>query len=91
MIKSKIEARERVVELVTPIVIELIKGGSKVNLESMANEMVKYLIGDANLPEVEPSIEEITAKSIEKLISATNIQSLGAMGVIGSFDKNNKS
>ena len=53
--------------------------------------MVEYLIGDANLPEVEPSIEEITAKSIEKLISATNMQSLGTMGVIGGFDKNNKS
>lgn len=57
----------------------------------MANEMVEYLIGDAELPEVEPSIEEITAKSIEKLISATNMQGLGAMGIIGSFDKNNKS
>lgn len=53
--------------------------------------MVEYLIGDAELPEVEPSIEEITAKSIEKLISATNMQGLGAMGIIGSFDKNNKS
>lgn len=91
MIKSKIEARERAVELITPIAIELIKSGSTVNLESMANEMVEYLIGDANLPDVEPSIEELTAKSIEKLISATNIQSLGTMGVIGSFDKNNKS
>lgn len=32
MIKSKIEARERAVELITPIAIELIKVGSTVNL-----------------------------------------------------------
>jgi hypothetical protein len=89
MIKSKIEARERALELA----IEWRKAlpdscGTTMN---MAKEFATFLLGDADLPEVEPSIEEITAKSIEKLISATNMQSLGAMGIIGSFDKNNKS
>lgn len=89
MIKSKIEARERALELA----IEWRKAlpdGSGTTM-GMAKEFAEFLLGDAELPEVEPSIEEITAKSIEKLISATNVQSLGTMGVIGSFDKNNKS
>lgn len=52
MIRSKIEARERALELAVPLVIELIKGGNSVNMVSMAEEMVEYLIGDAALPEV---------------------------------------
>lgn len=52
MIKSKIDARERALELVVPLAIELIKGGNTVNMVSMAEEMVEYLIGDAELPEV---------------------------------------
>ena len=52
MIKSKIEARERALELVMPLAIELVKGGNTVDLTSMANETVEYLLGDAELPEV---------------------------------------
>lgn len=52
MIKSKIDARERALEMVVPLAIELIKGGNTVNMVSMAEEMVEYLIGDAELPEV---------------------------------------
>ena len=52
MIKSKIDARERALELVMPLTIELVKNGNTVDLTSMANETVKYLIGDAELPEV---------------------------------------
>lgn len=86
MIKSKIEARERALEIVASLGLH-----DRELIMDMAKEFADFLVGDAELPEKEPSIEEITAKSIEKLISATNIQSLGAMGVIGSFDKNNKS
>ena len=52
MIKSKIDARERALELVAPLAIELIKGGHTVNMVFMAEEIVEYLIGDAELPEV---------------------------------------
>lgn len=52
MIKSKIEARERALELAIPLVIALINGGHTVNMVSIANEMVEYLIGDVDLPEV---------------------------------------
>lgn len=52
MIKSKIEARERALEMVMPLGIELIKKGDPINMVSMADDIVKYLIGDAELPEV---------------------------------------
>ena len=52
MIKSKIDARERALEFVVPLAIELIKGGNSVNMVSMAEEMVEFLVGDAELPEV---------------------------------------
>lgn len=52
MIKSKIDARERALELVMPLVIELVKGGNTVDLTSMANQTVEYLIGDVELSEV---------------------------------------
>lgn len=90
MIKSKIEARERALETAVSIFAKA-ERVTREDFFSIVKDIEKYLISDANLPEVEPSIEEITAKSIEKLISATNMQSLGAMGVIGSFDKNTKS
>lgn len=57
MIKSKIDARERALELVMPLAIELIKVGysidmASINMVSVADDIVKYLIGDAELPEV---------------------------------------
>lgn len=59
MIKSKIDARERALELVVPLVIELLKGGNTVDLTSMANETVEFLIGDAELPEFVSGVDDI--------------------------------
>ena len=61
MIKSKIDARERALEIVVPLAIELIKGGNTVNMVSMAEEMVEYLIGSAELPEVQSDTELVKA------------------------------
>ena len=52
MIKSKLDARERAVELAAPIAIEMMKGGMIVNLESLAQELADFIIGNAELPEV---------------------------------------
>lgn len=82
MIKSKIEARERALELATDYCREHHLG----KLLETAKEIEIYLIGDAELPEVGPSIEDITAKSIVRLLSASNSQNLGAMEFIGGFN-----
>lgn len=85
MIKSKIEARERALELA----VETFKGSNRFSHNDVL-EVSKYytdfLIGEAELPEKEPSIEEITAKSIEKIMAASNAQNLGAMGLIGGLN-----
>lgn len=85
MIKSKIEARERALELA-------ISWGKDIysrpdGIIDCAEKFAEYIIGEAELPEREPSIEEITAKSIEKILTASNAQNLGAMGVIGGFNR----
>lgn len=85
MIKSKIEARERALELA----VETFKGSNRFSHNDVLDVSIDYtefLIGEAELPEREPSIEEITAKSIEKILTASNAQNLGAMGVIGGFN-----
>lgn len=86
MIKSKIEARERALELAIAH-YNGIEGNRIIDAVETAKQFEYYLIGDAELPEVEPSIEEITAKSIEKILAASNAQNLGAMGVIGGFNR----
>ena len=52
MIKSKIDARERALELVIPVAVKLMEGGTTVDLVKLADEVKDYLIGDAELPEV---------------------------------------
>lgn len=52
MIKSKIEAREKAMELAVPLAIALINGNQTVNLVSLADEIKDYIICDAELPEV---------------------------------------
>ena len=84
MIKSKIEARERALELA--ISWGNVRYPRPSGIIECAEEFAKYIIGEAELPEREPSIEEITAKSIEKILTASNAQNLGAMGVIGGFN-----
>lgn len=82
MIKSKIDARERALEIVASLGLH-----DRELMMDIAKEFTDFLIGDAELPEREPSIEEITAKSIEKILTASNAQNLGAMGVIGGFNR----
>jgi hypothetical protein len=52
MIKSKIDARERALEMATQLAIALFKGGKTCDLMPVAKELYEYLIGDAELPEV---------------------------------------
>lgn len=84
MVKSKIEARERALELAISWGKERYPRPS--GIIECAEEFAKFLIGEAELPEREPSIEEITAKSIEKILTASNTQNLGTMGLIGGFN-----
>lgn len=85
MVKSKIEARERALELA--ISWGKVRDVRPRGIIECAEEFAKYIVGEAELPEREPSIEEITAKSIEKILTASNAQNLGAMGVIGGFNR----
>lgn len=57
MIKSKIEAREKAMELAVPLAIALLNGDQTVNLVSLADEIKNYIIGDTELPEAETSVE----------------------------------
>lgn len=85
MVKSKIEARERALELA--ISWDKTRDVRPKDIIECAEIFAEYIIGEAELPEREPSIEEITAKSIEKILTASNAQNLGAMGIIGGFNK----
>lgn len=71
MIKSKIEAREKAMELAVPLAIALLNGDQTVNLVSLADEIKNYIIGDTELPEAEPSVEELTLKAIQQVVDAT--------------------
>lgn len=70
MIKSKIDARERAMEMVIPVAVKLMEGGATVDLVKLADEVKDYLIGDADLPETEPTAEDVATKAIERLLSA---------------------
>ena len=70
MIKSKIDAREKALEMA----IEWRKAmpnSLAETTESMAKKFAKFLIGDAELPETEPSAEELTMKAIQQVVEAT--------------------
>jgi hypothetical protein len=84
MVKSKIEARERALELA--ISWGKIRDVRPRDIIECAENFAEYIIGEAEIPEKEPSIEEITAKSIEKILAASNAQNLGTMGIIGGFN-----
>lgn len=61
MIKSKIEAREKAMELAVPLAIALLNGNDSVNLVSLADEIKDYIIGDAELPETQSDTELVKA------------------------------
>lgn len=75
MIKSKIDARERAMEMVIPVAVKLMEGGVTVDLVKLADEVKDYLIGDADLPETEPTAEDVATKAIERLLSAYGLNS----------------
>lgn len=59
MIKSKIEAREKAMELAMPLAIALLNGDNRVNLVSLADEIKEYIIGDAELPEFVSNVDDM--------------------------------
>lgn len=85
MVKSKIEAREKALE--PAISWGKVRDVRPIDVIECAEIFAEYIVSGAELPEREPSIEEITAKSIEKILTASNAQNLGAMGVIGGFNR----
>lgn len=69
MIKSKIDARERALELAVNCFDVKDKFGAS-NVVGFAKAFEQYLIGDADLPETEPTAEDVATKAIERLLSA---------------------
>lgn len=69
MIKSKIDARERALELAVAH-YNGIEGNRILDVVETAKEFESYLIGDAELPETEPTAEDVATKAIERLLSA---------------------
>ena len=63
MIKSKIDARERALEIVKPSDFTTVEEQIE-----CAKKIEAYLIGDAELPETEPSTEEVTKRSLEHIL-----------------------
>lgn len=70
MIKTKIDAREKALELAVEW-RKAMPNSLGETTESMAEKFVKFLIGDAELPETEPSAEELTMKAIQQVVEAT--------------------
>jgi hypothetical protein len=69
MIKSKIDARERALELAIAY-YSGDKGARRQEVLATAEAFATYLIGSAELPTMEPTVEDVTTKAIERLLSA---------------------
>lgn len=74
MIKSKIDARERALEMAIAH-YNGIEGNRILDVVDTAKKFETYLIGDAELPETEPTVEDVTTKAIERLLSAYGLNS----------------
>lgn len=74
MIKSKIDARERALELAIAH-YNGIEGNRMLDVVDTAKKFESYLIGDAELPETEPTAEDVATKAIERLLSAYGLNS----------------
>ena len=68
MIKSKIDARERALEMATSFCKGVTMSDEIVT--RCAKSFTLFLIGNADLPETEPTVEDVTTKAIERLLSA---------------------
>ena len=86
MIKSKIEAREKALELS----VKSYPNGnvSDNDIIKTAESFYTYLVGECELPEQEPSAEELVNKTVDKYLEAFNVPNKepfnpGAIGIIG--------
>lgn len=86
MIKSKIEAREKALEL---SVKSYPNGNGTVDdVIRTAGRYYLYLVGGCELPEQEPSAEELVNRTVNKYLEAFNVPKKepfnpGAIGIIG--------
>ena len=74
MIKSKIDAREKALELAVAVCTS--DSDHYTNwptVKCMADEMLQYLIGSANLPETAPSAEDLVLKTMEAVNQASRM------------------
>ena len=69
MIKSKIDARERALEMAIAY-YSGDKGARREEVLATAEAFATYLIGRAELPATEPTAEDVATKAIERLLSA---------------------
>ena len=85
MIKSKIEAREKALELA---VKSYPNGkGSVDDVIRTAGRYYSFLVGECELPEQEPSAEDLVNKTVDKYLESFNVNkepyNPGAIGIIG--------
>lgn len=87
MIKSKIEAREKALELAVRSYQSDAKAPENAILATACG-FYSYLVGECELPEQEPSAEELVNKTVDKYLEAFNVPNKepfnpGAIGIIG--------
>ena len=75
MIKSKIEAREKALALAVEVCKYDINESRVSNVLTIAKQYEEYMIGSVDLPEVEPSIEDMTNRAMDRIIEATRMPS----------------
>lgn len=75
MIKSKIDARERAMELAISY-YHGIEGSRSISVQEMAKTIENYLVGDADLPEVEPNPTDAALKAVERLLKLSGDDSI---------------
>lgn len=86
MIKSKIEAREKALEFS----VKSYQSDAKAPVDAIlatACRFYSYLVGECELPEQEPSAEELVNKTVDKYLESFNVKkeplNPGAIGIIG--------
>ena len=72
MIKSKIDAREKALELAVKLAAQY-KLPSGCSIRDVADEFAQYIIGSAELPETEPSAEDLALKTMEAVNQASRM------------------
>ena len=85
MIKSKINAREKALEL---SIKSYPNGkGSVDDVIRTAERYYSFLVGECELPEQEPSADELVNKTVDKYLESFNVNkepfNPGAIGLIG--------